>query len=54
MGIQADGMPRGQTPAAVKVLKGAQGVHVPTTPVPGLKDNTTFDEDFTHIESGNL
>jgi diacylglycerol kinase (ATP) len=52
--IQADGMPCGQTPAAVKVVMGALRVRVPTTPVLGLKDNATFDEDFTHIESRNL
>ncbi len=35
--IQADGIPCGQTPAAVKVVMGALRVRVPTTPVPGLQ-----------------
>jgi diacylglycerol kinase (ATP) len=36
--IQADGMPRGQTPAIVQVVKGALRVRVPSTHAPGLKD----------------
>ena len=49
--IQADGMPRGQTPAVVKVVMGALRVRVPTTHAPGLKDDTVVDEDFLQIES---
>jgi diacylglycerol kinase (ATP) len=50
MDIQADGIPRGQTPAVVKVVKGALRVRVPTTPVPGLQRGTALEEDFLRIE----
>jgi diacylglycerol kinase (ATP) len=50
MDIQADGIPRGQTPAVVKVVKGALRVRVPTTPVPGLQRETALKEDFLRIE----
>lgn len=49
--IQADGIPRGQTPAVVKVVMGALRVRVPTTHAPGLKDDTALEEDFMQIES---
>jgi diacylglycerol kinase (ATP) len=49
--IQADGMPRGQTPAVVKVVMGALRVCVPTTHAPGLKNDTVLKEDFLQIES---
>ena len=44
--IQADGIPRGQTPAIVKVVMGALHVRVPSTHVPGLMDDTALEEDF--------
>lgn len=47
--IQADGMPRGQTPAIVKVMRGALRVRVPSTHVPGLRDDTAHEEDFWQI-----
>jgi YegS/Rv2252/BmrU family lipid kinase len=50
MDMQADGIPRGQTPAVVKVVKGALRVRVPTTPVPGLQRETALEEDFLRIE----
>jgi diacylglycerol kinase (ATP) len=40
--IQADGMPCGQTPAIVKVVRGALRVRVPTNFVPGLKDHAVL------------
>jgi len=49
--IQADGIPRGQTPAIVQVVMGALRVRVPSTHVPGLRDDTVLTEDFMHIES---
>jgi diacylglycerol kinase (ATP) len=49
--IQADGMPRGQTPAVVKVVMGALRVRVPTTHAPGLRDDAALKEGFMHIES---
>jgi diacylglycerol kinase (ATP) len=49
--IQADGIPRGQTPAIVKVVMGALRVRVPSTHVPGLRDDTALEEEFIHIES---
>lgn len=52
--IQADGIPCGQTPAAVKVVMGALRVRVPTTHVPGLQHDPALAEDFTHIESQKL
>jgi diacylglycerol kinase (ATP) len=48
--IQADGTPRGQTPAAVKVVMGALRVRVPTTPGPGLQRDTGLEEDFLRIK----
>ena len=47
--IQADGIPRGQTPAIVKVVMGALRVRVPSTHVPGLRDDTAHEEDFWQI-----
>jgi diacylglycerol kinase family enzyme len=52
--LQADGIPRGQTPADVKVIRGALRVRVPTVPVPDLKDAATFDEVYTHTKSTKL
>ena len=49
--IQADGIPRGQTPAIVQVVMGALRVRVPSTHVPGLRDDTVLKEDFMHIKS---
>lgn len=47
--IQADGMPRGQTPAVVKVVMGALRVRVPTTHARGLKDDAALEEGFMQI-----
>ena len=44
--IQADGIPRGQTPAIVKIVMGALRVRVSSTPVPGLMDETAHEEEF--------
>jgi diacylglycerol kinase (ATP) len=49
--IQADGMPCGQTPAIVQIVIGALRVRVPSTHVPGLRDDTVLTEDFMQIES---
>jgi diacylglycerol kinase family enzyme len=42
--VQADGLPHGHTPAVVRVVPGVLRVRVPTTDVPGLKEES-------HIET---
>ena len=49
MDIQADGMPCGQTPGVVKVVRGALRVRVPTNFVPGLKDYAALTNNSTTV-----